>query len=86
MLGYLLVHDAGQLPGQVPVAGLHLVVVLLLVLLDQPLVHPQGLPTGVHKLPELKTGSESKWTAFIQGFYPKRFTILPDIHPFTQSS
>jgi len=23
-----------------------------------------------------------KWIAFISGFYPKRFTVLPHIHPF----
>ena len=26
-----------------------------------------------------------KWSAFIQHFYPKRFTISPDIHPFTHT-
>lgn len=54
---YLLVHDAGQLPGQVPVVGLHLIMVLLLVLLYQTLVHCQCLATGVHKLP-----ADSKYT------------------------
>lgn len=44
-------HDAGQLPRQVPVVGLHLVVILLLVLFDQPLVHAQRLTAGVHELP-----------------------------------
>lgn len=48
---YLLVHDAGQLPGQVPVVGLHLIVILLLVLLYQTLVHRQRLAAGVCKLP-----------------------------------
>ena len=49
---YLFVHDVWQLPGQVPVVGLHLVMVLLLVLLDQPLVHSQPLTAGVHELPD----------------------------------
>lgn len=48
---YLLVHDGGQLPGQVPVVGLHLIMILLLVLLYQTLVHRQGLAAGVCKLP-----------------------------------
>lgn len=50
-------HDVGQLPGQVPVVGLHLIVILLLVLFDQPLVHSQRLAAGVHKLPEVKVKS-----------------------------
>lgn len=45
-------HDVRQLPGQVPVVGLHLVMILLLVLFDQSLVHCQRLTAGVHKLPE----------------------------------
>lgn len=35
---YLLMHDDGQLPGQVSVVGLHLIVILLLVLLNEPLI------------------------------------------------
>lgn len=35
---YLLMHDDGKLPGQVSVVGLHLIVILLLVLLDEPLI------------------------------------------------
>lgn len=48
---YLLVHDAGQLPGQVPVVGLHLIVILLLVLLYQTLVDRQRQAAGIRKLP-----------------------------------
>lgn len=48
---YLLVHDCGQLPGQVPVVGLHLIMILLLVLLYQTLVHRQCLAAGVCELP-----------------------------------
>lgn len=53
-LSYLFVHDGGQFSGQVSVAGLHLVMVLLLVLFDQLFIHPQTLATGVHKLPAHK--------------------------------
>lgn len=53
-LADLFVHDGGQLSGQVPVVGLHLIMVLLLVLLYQALIHTQGLTTGVHKLPAQK--------------------------------
>lgn len=56
---YLLVHDGGQLTGQVPVVGLHLIVVLLLVLLDQALVHRQRLAARVSELPaRVKTKAE----------------------------
>lgn len=48
---YLLMHDAGQLPGQFPVVGLHLIVIFLLVLLYQTLVHRQRLAAGVGELP-----------------------------------
>lgn len=48
-------HDVGQLPGEVPVVGLHLVMIFLLVFLDQPLVHSQRLTTGVHELPRGET-------------------------------
>lgn len=51
-LVYLLMHYAGQLPGQVPVIGLHLIMILMLVLLYQTLVHRQCLATSVHELPE----------------------------------
>lgn len=56
---YLLVHDGGQLAGQVPVVGLHLIVVLLLVLLDQALVHRQRLAARVGEMPaRVKTKAE----------------------------
>lgn len=45
-------HDVWQLSGQVPVAGLHLIVILLLIFFDESLVHSQRLTTGIHKLPE----------------------------------
>lgn len=48
---YLLVHYAGQLPRQVPVVGLHLIMILVLVLLYQTLVHCQCLAARVHELP-----------------------------------
>lgn len=35
---YLLVHDDGQLSGQVSVVGFHFIMILLLVFFDQPLV------------------------------------------------
>lgn len=57
---YLLVHDAGQLPGQVPVVGLHLIMILLLVLFDQALVHSQPLTAGVHELPVEKRDGVQK--------------------------
>lgn len=57
---YLLIHNAGQLPGQVSVAGLHLVVILLLVLFDQSLVYYKCLTTGVHKMPEDRGKAECK--------------------------
>lgn len=49
---HLLMHDDGQLSGEVPVVGLHLIVIFLLVLFDQPLVHSQPLTAGVHELPD----------------------------------
>ena len=48
---YCLVHDGRQLSGQVPVVGLHLVMVLLLVLFDQALIDAQTVATGLDKLP-----------------------------------
>lgn len=48
---YLFVHDKRQLSGQVSVAGLHLIVILLLIFLYQPLIHTQSLATSLHKLP-----------------------------------
>lgn len=51
-LVYLLMHYAGQLSGQVPVIGLHLIMILMLVLLYQTLVHRQCLATRIHELPE----------------------------------
>lgn len=51
-------HYAGQLPRQVPVVGLHLIVILVLVLLYQALVHRQRLAARVHELPaDRKTGA-----------------------------
>lgn len=47
----LLVHDGGQFGEHVPVVGPHLLLVLQLVLLDQPLVHVQGLAARFRKLP-----------------------------------
>lgn len=52
-------HDVRQLPGQVPVVGFHLIMILLLVFFDQPLVHSQRLAAGVHKLPEERARSIS---------------------------
>lgn len=48
---YLLVHDDGQLPGQVSVVGLHLVMILLLVLLDETLIDAQAVAAGLHEIP-----------------------------------
>lgn len=53
-------HDVGQLPGQVPVVGLHLIMILLLVLFDQALVHSQALTAGVHELPVEKRDGVQK--------------------------
>lgn len=51
-------HYAGQLPCQVPVVGLHLIMILVLVLLYQALVHRQCLAARVHELPaDRKTGA-----------------------------
>lgn len=51
-------HYAGQLPRQVPVVGLHLIMILVLVLLYQALVHRQCLAARVHELPaHRKTGA-----------------------------
>lgn len=51
---HLLMHDDGQLSGEVPVVGLHLIVILLLVLFDQPLVDAQAVATRLHKMPAQK--------------------------------
>lgn len=52
-------HYAGQLPRQVPVVGLHLIMILVLVLLYQTLVHRQCLAARVRELPaDGKTGTE----------------------------
>lgn len=47
----LLVHDGGELCEHVPVVGSHLLLVLQLVLLDQPLVDVQRLAARLRKLP-----------------------------------
>lgn len=44
-------HDVRQLSGQVPVAGLHLIVVLVLVFFYQSFVDAQSVTTRVYKLP-----------------------------------
>lgn len=47
-------HDDGQLSGQVSVVGFHLVMVLLLVLFNQPLINAQTLATCLDKMPAHK--------------------------------
>lgn len=47
----LFVHDGREFGQQVPVVRSHLLLVLQLVLLDQPLVHIQGLAARFRKLP-----------------------------------
>lgn len=47
----LFVHDGGEFGEHVPVVGPHLLLVLQLVLLDQPLIHVQGLAARFRKLP-----------------------------------
>lgn len=56
---HLLVHDDGQLSGQVSVVGFHLVVVLLLVLFDQTLVNAQAVAARLHKMPAKQ--NKDKW-------------------------
>lgn len=62
---YLLVHDDGQLSGQVSVVCLHLVVVFLLVLFDQSLVNAQTVATGLHKMPAYKNTVSMCWGGII---------------------
>lgn len=49
---HLFVHDIRQLPRQIPVVGLHLIMILLLVFFNQPLINAKRLTAGIHKLPE----------------------------------
>lgn len=48
---HLLIHDGGEFTEHVLVMGPQLFLVLQLVFLDKALVHVQGLPTRICKLP-----------------------------------
>lgn len=48
---YLLIHDCGEFAEHVLVMGPQLFLVLQLILLDEALVHIQGLPTCICELP-----------------------------------
>lgn len=65
---HLLMHDDGQLSGEVPVVGLHLIVIFLLVLFDQPLVDAQAVAARLHKMPAQKQDCvlrcDEAWSTF----------------------
>lgn len=73
---YLFVHDVWQLPGQVPVVGLHLIMILLLILFDEPLVHSQRLTAGIHKLPAERCNSLQNSHEECRPYFHRHYTFI----------
>lgn len=60
---HLLVHDDGQLSGEISVVGFHLVVILLLVFFNESLIDPQAVAARLNEMPACR-GDRGSGDAF----------------------